>query len=254
MRLAAPLTPVAMRDIYAHTTIRRLAAALQAARPSVESYSETSYEAPNRLAHALTGAAQMAFYLLTGLAGVAATQASFVFTHAATSPLSLLARAQIVAVIWFFGLNALAIAAKWLLLGRVRPGTIKLWSVNYFRFWAVRRLMALAPALLFPGEPLFNAFLRCLGAKIGARAVIYAGSVPVAADLFDVGEDAVVSRRVMAPGYGVDRDGLHFGAIQIGRCAFVGEASVLDYDTSIGDFGQLGHASSLHQGQRVPDG
>jgi non-ribosomal peptide synthetase-like protein len=35
---------------------------------------------------------------------------------------------------------------------------------------------------------------------------------------------------------------------------FVGERSVLDIDTSMGDGSQLGHASSLHVGQAVPDG
>ena len=43
-------------------------------------------------------------------------------------------------------------------------------------------------------------------------------------------------------------------AIRIGRNAYVGEQSVLDIGSTIGDFGQLGHASSLQSGQRVPDG
>ena len=40
----------------------------------------------------------------------------------------------------------------------------------------------------------------------------------------------------------------------IGSNAYVGEASVLDIDTAMGDNTQLGHASSLQSGQRVPDG
>ena len=35
---------------------------------------------------------------------------------------------------------------------------------------------------------------------------------------------------------------------------FVGEKTVLDIDTSMGDGAQLGHTSSLHGGQAVPDG
>ena len=120
---------------------------------------------------------------------------------------------------------------------------------------SARRLIAIAPAYLFVGEPLFNLFLRCLGAKIGARAVIATAAVPVAADLFEVGEDAVDRpprdwRRATAP----VGQRLHFGAIRVGKGAFVGEASVLDLDSEIGDFAQLGHASSLQRGQRVPDG
>ena len=255
IRQMSPVTQVAMRDIYANTNVRRLAAALGAAAPAVESYAEAPAEVPSRLAFALTGAAQMAFYLVAGVAGVAALQQSFAFTVAAArAPWALLGRAELVVMAWFLGLNLLAISAKWTLIGRARPTTIQLWGPAYFRFWVARRLITIAPAYLFVGEPLFNLFLRCLGAKIGARAVIATAAVPVAADLFEVGEDAVVARRVMATGYGAVGQRLHFGAIRIGKGAYVGEASVLDRDSELGDFAQLGHASSLQQGQRLPDG
>src|SRR5207245_7344449 len=44
------------------------------------------------------------------------------------------------------------------------------------------------------------------------------------------------------------------GPVTLGRDAFVGERSVLDINTSIGDGAQLGHASSLQSGQAVPAG
>ena len=44
------------------------------------------------------------------------------------------------------------------------------------------------------------------------------------------------------------------GPVTIGSNAFVGERSVLDIDTAMSDDTQLGHASSLQSGQRVPDG
>ena len=254
IRQAAPLTQVAMRDIYAHTNIRRLAAALEAAKPSVETYAEAPAEAPSRTAYALTGAAQLAAFVVGGIAFVAATQASFTYTQAAAGPLEAFARAEVVVWAWFLGLNALAIAGKWALMGRAREGEIRLWSSAYFRFWLTKRLIAMAPATLFAGDPLYNVFLRALGARIGARAVIATHTVPVAADLFEVGEDAVIARRVLAPGYNVVGQTLTLGAVSVGKGAFVGEASVLDHDTALGDFAQLGHASALLSGQRVPDG
>ena len=48
--------------------------------------------------------------------------------------------------------------------------------------------------------------------------------------------------------------GYDTGSIDIGSNAFVGEASVLDIGTAMGNDTQLGHASSLQTGQRVPDG
>ncbi len=254
IRQVAPLTQVAMRDIYAHTTIRRLAAALEAAKPSLERYADGSAEAPRKLAYALTGAAQLAAFLVGGLGFVAATLASLAYTRAAPGFAAAFGRSEVVVWAWFLGLNALAVAAKWTLIGRARPTEIRLWSVAYFRFWLARRLVALAPAGFYAGDPLYNLFLRALGARIGARAVILAKVLPVAADLLEVGEDAVVSRRVLAPGYGVVGQTLTLGAIRVGRCAFVGEGSVLDHDVALGDFAQLGHASALLSGQRVPDG
>ena len=40
----------------------------------------------------------------------------------------------------------------------------------------------------------------------------------------------------------------------MGRDVFIGEKTVLDIDTSMGDGAQLGHTSALHSGQAVPDG
>jgi non-ribosomal peptide synthetase-like protein len=254
IRQVAPLTQVAMRDIYAHTTIRRLAAALETARPPVETYADSPAAAPRKLAYALTGAAQLAAFLVGGFVMVAAGLASLSYTRAGSGFAATFGRSEIVVWAWFLGLNALAIAAKWALIGRARPTEIRLWSVAYFRFWLARRLVALAPAGLYAGDPLYNLFLRALGARIGARAIILATTFPVAADLLEVGEDAVISRRVVAPGYGVVGQTLTLGAIRVGKGAFVGEASVLDHDVALGDFAQLGHASALLHGQRVPDG
>ena len=44
------------------------------------------------------------------------------------------------------------------------------------------------------------------------------------------------------------------GPVTLGKDVFVGEETVLDIETSMGDGAQLGHASSLHAGQAVPAG
>ncbi len=113
---------------------------------------------------------------------------------------------------------------------------------------------ALGAANAFAGTPLYNVYLRLLGSRIGRNAVIASPLVPVAADLFTVGDDAFVARTVVATGYSAFGNRLHLDAIRVGKNAYVGEASVLDAGAAIEDFGQLGHASSLQNGQRVPEG
>ena len=112
---------VAMRDVYAHTTVRRLARALDAARPAAaEGLAVRAAYRPSNLAYYSCGAAQTAFYALFGALAVAGGQAAFDWINEAVdSPLELYGRALLVATVWFFAHNGLAVAAKWLLVGRV---------------------------------------------------------------------------------------------------------------------------------------
>ncbi len=50
------------------------------------------------------------------------------------------------------GILAIAIAAKWLLLGRTKPGRYPLWGTYFYRWWLVERLLSLIPIKTFPGH------------------------------------------------------------------------------------------------------
>ncbi len=256
VRQLSPETRVAMRDVYANPSVRRLALAIDRAKPFAAPPREAAPEhRPSPTAYYLCGAAQTGVYLATGALAVFLAQAGLEWTYAEIdSPPALFGRALVFVSAWFLGYNALAIAAKWLLLGRARPGAVPLWSLPYFRFWLARFFVRSAPANAFAGTPLFNVFLRSLGARIGRNAAVGTALFPVAADLFSVGDDAVVARTVVANGSSAFRNRLHFDSIRIGKNAYVGEASVLDIGATIEDFGQLGHASALLSGQRVPEG
>jgi non-ribosomal peptide synthetase-like protein len=256
VRALDPSMQVAMRDVYANATVRRLARALDAARPETfEAEEALPAHRPSAFAYYACGAAQMVFYVAIGAFSVAAALAAVDWVYdAVDSPVAVYGRALTVAAVWFFGHNGLAVAVKWLLIGRSRAGAIPIWSFAYLRFWAAKLVVRSAPATLFAGTPLFNAYLRLLGARIGRNAVIASVNMPVAADLLMIGDDAVVARSVLMPGYSAHGNRIHTGPIRIGRNAYVGEQSVLDIDVSIGDFGHLGHASSLQSGQRIPEG
>ena len=256
VRHNSPALHLAMRDIYTNPTVRRLAAALDSARPApaIETDGRPAHQ-PSALAYWLCGAGQVSFYIGAFAFGFVALQASLNWTYAVIdSPLSLYERALSVACLWFFGLNGIAVGAKWVLLGRDRFAEIPLWSFAYFRFWMARQLVHAAPVNAFVGTPSYNIFLRLLGAKIGRNAVIQTTIMPLLGERLTIGDDAVVTRRVIAPGYSAHGNRLHFGDIRLGKFAYVGEGSLLDIDSEIGDFGQLGHQSSLQSGQRVPEG
>ena len=255
IRQIAPTMNIAMRDVYTNPNIRRLALAVDAAqRQEISEPDAPPAYKPSNLAYFGCGAAQMVFYVGAAALGVAIMQTSLTWTSDAPTLPNLYLRALTLAWGVFLGGTALAIAAKWALLGRVRASVIPLWGVAYFRFWAAAQILAAAPMNVFVGTPLYNLYLRLLGARVGRHAVIASSATPVAADLFSVGDHAVIAKRAMMTGYHVAGNRLHFGAIRIGAYAYVGETSVLDIGASIGDFGQLGHASTLQSGQSVPEG
>src|SRR5439155_15167035 len=65
----------------------------------------------------------------------------------------------------FLVMCAVPIVAKWLLIGRWKPRHIRLWSLEYIRFWIVKTLIRSNPApYLFVGSPLYGLYLRALGA------------------------------------------------------------------------------------------
>src|SRR5262249_43076551 len=109
-------------------------------------------------------------------------------------------------------------------------------------------------ALLLSGSPLYPIYLKLLGAKIGRGVVIFSRNVPVCTDLLTIGDRTVIRKDSFLTGYRAEAGVLRTGSITIGSDAFVGDTSVIDIDTSMGDGAQLGHVSSLHPGQAVPAG
>ena len=146
------------------------------------------------------------------------------------------------------------IVAKWLLVGRWKPGRIRVWSLGYLRFWVVKTLVRANPLVLFVGTPIYPLYLRALGAKVGRGVAVFSRTVPVCTDLLTIGDHAVIRKDTLFTCYRAHAGAIQTGRVTIGADALVSEASVLDIDTSLGRSAQLGHASSLHPGQVVPDG
>ena len=152
-------------------------------------------------------------------------------------------------------LAALPIAAKWLLIGRWRPGRITIWSLGYVRFWFVKSLLMASPlALLSRGTALYNLYLRALGAKVGRGTVIFTSHVPVCTDLLTIGPHTVVRKNCYLNGYRARGGVIEIAPVTLGAGVFVGEQTVLDIGSAMENRTQLGHSSSLHAGQTIPAG
>ena len=259
VRKRADLRPVSMRDIYRHPTIRSLATALADAAPApagspVPAPAEVPAPASTRQ-YVFCGALQFLFFL--GYAWVAALVGAraYEWISAGSGFASIYLRAVLFGGAGFVVLCTLPILVKWVLIGRWKPQQIRIWSLAYVRFWIVRTLVRSNPlAFLTVGSPLYALYLRALGAKVGAGAVIFSHHIPVCTDLLTIGAGTVIRKDAFFQCYRAQAGWIQTGTVTLGRDVFVGEKSVLDIGTSMGEGAQLGHASALYSGQAVPDG
>ncbi len=259
VRKRGDLPSVSMKDVYAHPTIRTLAAAMAtlppaAAKPSTARGAEPP--TPTRAGeYVLCGALQAFFYLGFSYVGVLAAVEGYRWLLAEAAGIERVLRLVLFSAAAFLVVCAVPIAAKWLLIGRWRRRQIRLWSLEYVRFWIVKTLIRSNPApYLFVGSPLYGLYLRALGAKVGPGAVILSRRIPVCTDLLAIGAGTVIRREVSLLCYRARAGRIEIGPVTLGRDVFVGEMAVLDIDTSMGDGAQLGHSSALLSGQTVPAG
>jgi non-ribosomal peptide synthetase-like protein len=266
VRKRPDLPSVSIKDIYEHPTITSLAAALGEAAPvavespaAVQSPAPTAVEVevPKRagtLQVVFCGILQLLIFLgYTYLAAVVIAQ-GYEWISAGSGVLDIYLRSVLSGSALFGFLFTVPILAKWILIGRWKPQQIRIWSLAYVRFWVVKTLVRRNPIVLFTGSPLFNLYMRALGAKIGRGVVMLSTHVPICTDLLSIGDGTIIRKDSFINGYRAHAGFIHVGPISIGKNAVISEATVIDIDTSMGDRSQLGHASSLHSGQSVPDG
>jgi non-ribosomal peptide synthetase-like protein len=249
------LPAVTTKEVYLNPTIRQLAAALGTAPAGALPVVPMRLEphVASRAAYIATGAAQVATFLVyvmiigwfvhlgydvltsgewwdTNLAAVAVTAGGVVTTL------------------------VLPLVVKWTVIGRWTAEPIRVWSLRYYRYWIVRAFLSMSPARLLVGSPAYNVYLRMLGMRIGKHALILTSNPPVFTDLVTIGEGTVIRAEVALDAYKAERGWIVPGRIDIGAHSFIGESSILDIDTRMGDRASLAHASALLPGQEIPSG
>jgi non-ribosomal peptide synthetase-like protein len=259
VRKRGDLPSVSMKDVYAHPTIRSLAAAIGDLTPaSTKPAIAAALELPTPTSareYFVCGALQALFYLGYSYLGVLAAIEGYEWMVAGSEGVESYLRVVLFSAVAFLVVCAVPIAAKWLIIGRWKPQRIRLWSLDYVRFWIVKTLIRSNPGVhLLVGSPLYGLYLRALGAKIGPGVVILSRRIPVCTDLLTIGAGTVIRREGSFLCYRARAGRIEIGPVTLGRNVYVGEASILDIDTSMGDGAQLGHSSALLSGQSVPAG
>jgi non-ribosomal peptide synthetase-like protein len=214
---------------------------------------EVAAPALPRLAFVLTGIAQLCFLLVLVLAASAVASWGFTWITAAANAwlgyVAALAWTSLVLAGW----ELAAVLGKWLLVGRLRPRRIRLWSLAHLRFWAASLLVRSAPAARLIGSPWQRWHLTATGARIGAGSVLLCAT-PAAPDLLKLGPNCLVGERTLLSGQRPAPGELILDRIQLGADATVGDDCVLEPGCVIGDQARLAPTTSLQPGQSVPPG
>jgi non-ribosomal peptide synthetase-like protein len=245
-----------VRDIYVHRRIGLIADALTATVEVAIDPSASAWTPPSASRRWLCGIAQAC--VLPPLLGMRMGQwlaPFFVYHYFTGDPGDSIAIAIAVSVgVFLFATLlsfVLAIVGKWLIAGRLKPGSYPLWGLTYFRWWCADRLIEGAPVYMLSSSPLNVWWLRALGAKIGKEAMI--GHITLRAhDLVQIGDGVSIGNAVNLENARVERGQLHLGRINLEDNACVGSYAVLEGNTTIRSYGHLEGQSALSHGQEIP--
>jgi non-ribosomal peptide synthetase-like protein len=254
VRQTPALAGLTLQDVYAARSLRAMAARLDERAPRTTPAAGLGFTPVPLLRRFLCGLAQAA--VLPVVLGLATAPWLGVFVSYmllsgedagfTTELVTLLATYSVIN----FGTIAVAVAGKWLVLGRAKPGRYPLWGVYYFRWWLAQRLMTLVHVKWFQDTPVMVWLLRLLGARIGRDVLI--GEVEAGAlDLVTIGNGVTIGSRSHLANAEVIGNELVIGAITIGDLAMVGTSSVIGHDTVIGEGAELGDLTSVPAGTRI---
>lgn len=150
---------------------------------------------------------------------------------------------------------ALAVALKWIVMGRYRPGRHPLWSGFVWRdelINSAHEQLAGEWLLRFAiGTPLMSAYLRAMGADVG-RGVWCETTAVTEFDLVHLADGAVVNRGACLMTHVFHDRLLRIGPTAIGAGATLGPTSAVLPDTALGAGAAIGAHAVVLRGERLP--
>jgi non-ribosomal peptide synthetase-like protein len=259
LRSAHGLHTVSVRDIYAHPRLEDFAAFLDAQPCAASSQARAvpAFSPVPQARYALAAVLQglgllflfgfkACFWLspivsaayCTGLGySPAASIAVGLLVHAVSIPVSLL----------------IAVALKWIVVGKFRAGSYPIWGGYFVRWWFVQRAFELAPKDYIAGTPLAGVFLRMLGARVGPNVTLESLDLDCP-DLIEIGADCVVESFAWIRTSHVAHGALTLRPIAIGRGCTIGVRSGVAGGAVLGEGAFLADLSCVREGTVVPAG
>lgn len=128
------------------------------------------------------------------------------------------------------------------------------WPVlNWTRSMAVLHVVRVLAGTLYRASPVWTAYLRWSGARLGKR--VYVASLALSDyNLLEFGDDVVIGADVHLSGHTVEGGIVKTARVRLGREVTVGIGSVIDIGVDIGDACQIGALSLVPKGATLQPG
>ncbi|MFC5306715.1 Pls/PosA family non-ribosomal peptide synthetase [Azospirillum picis] len=256
VRETAGFASLTLQDVYAARSLRAMAARLDAKSPAGGSAApaDLSFEPPPLHRRFLCGLAQAAalpvILALMTMQWLGVFVSYMLLSGEDATLLTEITTLLGVYIVINAATVAVAIAAKWLIIGRTKPGRYPLWGVYYYRWWLAQRFIGLLHLKWFQGSPVMRWLLRALGTKVGAEAMIgefESGAI----DLVTIGRGASTGGKVKLANAEVVGNELVIGTIEIGDDAYVGTSCVIGHDAVVAAGTELADLTALPAGTRT---
>ncbi len=257
VREAPALASITLQDVYAKRTLRAMADDLiertgGAGAETVQR--DLSFEPPPLRRRFLCGLAQAAAlpFILT-LNTVQWLGIFVTYILITGGELGFLAElvtllAVYVAIVLTTGL--IAVGAKWVILGKTKPGRYPLWGSYYFRWWLVKHLQPMLHIKWLQSSPAMPLVMRMLGAKVGRDCIISdfnAGAM----DLVTIGDRVATGGKLTIANAEVIGNELVIREVVIGDDAYIGTSVVLGHGVRVGDYAEIADLTAIAPGTQI---
>jgi non-ribosomal peptide synthetase-like protein len=253
-----------VRTAYEHRTARAIARAIDARRNAAESEAASSQRPPRATPRGtqrplLVSLLQALFLvgLLLGLSQIlwipnAGTTLTRALGDGTLGPLLVAAIAILAVAGYACASIAFGVAAKWILLGRVRPARIRAWSFAHLRHWTAVRCVALMPWELIEAIGLAPVVLSLLGAKVGRGVHIHRGVRLTEGgwDLITLEDGATIGQDACLRAVELESGTVVVGPVTVRRNATLETRAGLSPGAELGEGSILRALSNLQQGAR----
>jgi non-ribosomal peptide synthetase-like protein len=251
LRQHSEMAALSIADVYAHPTIRALAA-------HVPSQSETTQAAPERPRQSYSSrrvwtAGLVQFGLLYALLCVLGAPVSlFMAAHGGGAALAFTGIDLLMPLVVVLVSFLVPPALKWLLIGRFQPGEHDLWSWYFCRWWVVRKALDFSPLHFLAGSPLMPVYARLLGARVAPGCQIATAQLHLP-DLVEIGEGAAIGYDAEIQPFVIEGGRLRMAPIRIGAGAFIGTKSVVLAGAVIGRGARIAEQTLVASGRKIPE-